>query len=222
MSLEAELKARFETREETFVHGGWEARILLPRAADALIDEAEFDANERLPYWADLWPSARALARHLLDHPPVERIALELGAGVGLPSLALSRLGVDVTVTDWYAEALLFAEVNADRNELPALRTLELDWLREGPIEAVPLVIAADVLYEARNAVSLASLLPRLVQPGGRALLADPGRVYERDFRNRMVVQGWRVREIDRRGEISDPVSGAESTVRIWEMHPPA
>ena len=69
---------------------------------------------------------------------------------------------------------------------------------------------------------SLASLLPRLVQPGGRALLADPGRVYERDFRNRMVVQGWRVREIDRRGEISDPVSGAESTVRIWEMHPPA
>ena len=50
----------------------------------------------------------------------------------------------------------------------------------------------------------------------------DPARLNERDFRKRRALQGRRVREIDRRAEIIDPVSGAESTVRIWEMHPPA
>src|SRR5215212_8181671 len=65
--LEAALRAEFDTREERFEHGTFRVDVLLPRAADALIDEAEFEADERLPYWADLWPAARGLTRHLLD-----------------------------------------------------------------------------------------------------------------------------------------------------------
>jgi predicted nicotinamide N-methyase len=186
-----------------------------------LIDEAEFDSDERLPYWADLWPSARGLTRHLLDAPPPERIAVELGAGVALPSLALRRMGVAVRATDWYEDALRFARANAERSGLAPLETGHLDWLRHHGEERYPLVIAADVLYEVRNAEALAELLPRLVAPGGRALVADPGRVHERGFRNRMTLARWRVREVDRREEISDPATGAMSTVRIWELRPP-
>lgn len=222
MSLEAGLRVRFETREERFSHRGWSASILLPRAADALIDEAEFESDERLPYWADLWPSARGLARHLLENPPAEALALELGCGVALPSLALRHLGVDALATDWYEEALLFARANAERNKLGELRTSALDWLRPAIRDRFPLVLAADVLYEIRNAEALAAVLPRLVAPGGRALVADPGRVYERGFRNGMTLQRWTVREVDRRQETSDPATGAVSTVRIWELRPPA
>jgi predicted nicotinamide N-methyase len=222
VTLETELRQRFDTREERFVHAGWQVDVLLPRAADALIDETEFDADERLPYWADLWPSARALARHLLDHPPPERTAIELGAGVALPSLALMKIGVSVRATDWYDDALRFARVNAERNGLGALETGHLDWLRHDGGAHYPLVIAADVLYEVRNADALAAVLPRLVAPGGRALVADPGRVYERGFRNRMTLAGWAVREVGRREEISDPASGATSTVRIFELRPAA
>src|SRR3954462_3822844 len=100
-STEAELRARFEVREEAFRHGDFAVRMLLPRAADELIDAAEFDADERLPYWADLWPSARGLTRHLLDPPPRERRILELGSGVALPSLALRSLGADPLATDY-------------------------------------------------------------------------------------------------------------------------
>jgi predicted nicotinamide N-methyase len=222
MTLEAGLRERFDTREETFSHGGWEASILLPRAADALIDEQEFDADERLPYWADLWPSARGLARHLLDNPPVERRGIELGAGVALPSLALAWLGLEAVATDWYDDALRFASANAERNGVGTVETRRLDWLRDAPEERYPLVVAADVLYEIRNAEALALVLPRLVAEGGRALVADPGRVYEREFRNRMALLRWTVREVDRRVELSDPVTGAVSTVRIWELRPPA
>jgi predicted nicotinamide N-methyase len=216
--LEASLRARFDVREERFAHGAFSAGVILPRAADALIDEAEFDADERLPYWADLWPSAKALARHVIDRPPAEKTVIELGCGVALPSLALRSLGTDVLATDYYDDALLFARANAHRNGLGPLATALLDW-RHPPVDArFDLVLAADVLYEMRNAEALAALLPQIVAPEGRVLLADPGRVYQADFRNRMYFAGWRAEETDVRTEVSDPATGATSTVRIFEI----
>jgi predicted nicotinamide N-methyase len=38
------------------------------------------------------------------------------------------------------------------------------------------LVLASDVLYEARNGEALLPLLPRLLAPRGEIWLADPGR----------------------------------------------
>jgi predicted nicotinamide N-methyase len=221
-ATETELRRAFALREERFEHAGWSAELLLPRAADELIDEAEFASDERLPYWAELWPSARVLARHLLDTPPGVPAALELGCGVALPALALRHLGTDVVATDWYDDALRFASVNSERNGLGPLRTALLDWRHPPAGEAYPLVVAADVLYEMRNAGILAALLPRVVAPGGRALVADPGRVYLPEFRNLMYAAGWRTAEIDRREEVSDPATGARSTVRVWEVTRPA
>src|SRR4051812_10207976 len=39
--------------------------LLRPRDSEELLDEEAFEREEFLPYWADLWPSARALAAHL-------------------------------------------------------------------------------------------------------------------------------------------------------------
>ncbi|HWK88821.1 MAG TPA: methyltransferase domain-containing protein [Longimicrobium sp.] len=215
--LEAGLRARFTVREEAFAHGGWRVDLVLPRAADELIDPGDFDRDERLPYWADLWPSARALARHLLEvEYDAAGGALELGCGVALPSLALRGRGVDVLATDWYADALRFAKANAARNGLGPLRTALLDWRHPPEGERYALVVAADVLYEQRNADALAALLPRITAPGGTVLVADPGRVYARGFRNEMTLAGWSVQEVDAREEPSAPA--AHSRVRIHRL----
>ncbi|HEV2149480.1 MAG TPA: methyltransferase domain-containing protein [Longimicrobiaceae bacterium] len=220
MNLEAELRRRFAVRTEPFVHGGLSLEILLPDAADELIDEAEFDVDERLPYWADLWPSARALARRLLDAPVPPGPVLELGCGVALPSLVLLSRGVDVLATDWYADALLFARANAERNGLPPLRTAPLDW-REIPEELgrFPSVVAADVLYEMRNAETLALALRRLVAPGGSAVVADPGRVYRSAFVERMEGAGWRVEE-ERVREAADYAPAGSQEIRLLTLRP--
>lgn len=188
-SPETDLRARFVTRTEPFSHGAFRAEILLPRSADELIEEGTFDADERLPYWAELWPSARALARWLLDHPPTGSV-IELGAGIALPSLALRHLGLDPLATDWYPEALEFARTNAERNGLGPLRTRVLDWREVPEVGRFDGVIAADVLYELRNSQALATVLPRLVAPGGRVLVADPGRNYLPGFRRKMEEAG--------------------------------
>ena len=100
---------------------------------------------------------------------------LELGCGLGLPSLAAALGGGRVLATDWSGSAVDLLHDNADRNGA-RLETAVVDWTRpDALLERAPfdLVLAADVLYEERNVEPLADLLPRL---GGEVLLADPGR----------------------------------------------
>ena len=229
-ALEAELRARFDVREEHFEHGGWEVELILPRAADELIDETEYGTDERLPYWAELWPSARGLTRHLLDEPAPSSSGsareadggwtgvrvLELGCGVALPSLALRSRGAEVLATDWYGDALRFARANAARNGLPPLRTEMLDWRHPPPGAGFDLVIAADVLYEQRNVSILAALLPAVTAPGGTVLVADPGRTYAGEFLRAMRQAGW---DADEAGVRMEPSAvGVESRVRIHRL----
>jgi len=150
-----------------------------PAVADALIDEEEFDQDERLPYWAELWPSSVALARHVLreEHLAGKRV-VELGCGVGLPSVTALARGAGITATDHYEAALDFARYNALVNLDRELRTRILDWHtpRTQGLGYFDLVLVADVLYEQRNVAALMALILTLLTPGGEILLADPGR----------------------------------------------
>lgn len=188
------LAARYALREETFQHRRLSLRLLMPRAADELLDEAAFERDERMPYWAELWPSARALARFLIDRPPLpgSRI-IELGAGLALPSLVLRRMGLDPLATDHNQDAMPFVALNAARNGVTDVRTTLLDWRDPEPrLGRFDLILAADVLYEHRNIDMLATCLPRLMAPGGLFLLADPGRRHLPAFLDRLRTDGWR------------------------------
>jgi predicted nicotinamide N-methyase len=146
-----------------------------------LIDEEAFEREEFLPYWAELWPSAVALARYVAGLELHERTVLELGCGLALPSIVAARRGARALATDWSAEALLFAERNARRNGVE-LETALVDWSRPADVLARgrwSLVLAADVLYERRNVEPLLELLPLLAD---EVLLADPNRPALRAF----------------------------------------
>jgi predicted nicotinamide N-methyase len=155
--------------------------ILRPPDADELIDEAKFDEQEFLPYWAELWPSGVALARYVAVLDVAGKRVLELGCGLGLPSLAAALRGAEVLATDWADDAIGLLRQNAERNGAQ-LRAEQVSWsvpeplLRNAPWD---LVLGADLLYEERNAEQLAALLPQL---GGEVLLAEPGRPYAKDF----------------------------------------
>jgi predicted nicotinamide N-methyase len=158
--------------------------ILRPPSPEELIDEATFDEEEFLPYWAELWPSGLALARYVAGRELRGLRVLELGCGLGLPSLAAARRGADVLATDWAEDAIELLRQNAERNGV-LLRVARVRWSEpERLLRAAPwdLVLGADLLYEARNAEQLAELLPSL---GGEVLLAEPGRPYAKDFLER-------------------------------------
>ena len=152
--------------------------LLRPEDSESLIDDEAFAREEFLPYWAELWPSAVALARTVARRRLNGRRVTELGCGLALPSIAAALAGADVLATDWSPQAVALARRNAYRNGI-RLETAICDWTAPAKLVAgAPwdLVLASDVLYERRNVDVLLRLLPRLVAARGEVLLADPGR----------------------------------------------
>ena len=155
--------------------GEVELSLLRPVSPDALLDEDAFARDEFLPYWAELWPAATALAAAL---PAVAGLrVVELGCGLGLPSLVAAARGAEVTATDWAAEAVELLQENAARNGLSVDAEVR-DWREPWP-ERFDLALAADVLYERRN---VAPLLERLRELAPVAYVGLAGRPYEAEF----------------------------------------
>jgi len=177
---------------------GGDVELVRPPDAEALITEEAFEQDEFLPYWAELWSSAVALAHDVSLRSLRGRPTLELGCGLGLPSIAAARAGGRVLATDWSPEAVRATASNAERNGLE-VETLLSSWaepdaiVERGPW---PLVLASDVLYEARNVELLLELLPRLVDHTGLVLLADPGRVPAERFLAAAGDAGWSIRSV--------------------------
>jgi predicted nicotinamide N-methyase len=164
--------------EEVVSLGGRDIRVLRPRDGDALLSDEAFEREEFLPYWADLWPSARVLAAQVAARALRGARTLELGCGLGLPSIAAALAGGRVLATDWAPDAIEAAALNAERNGV-RLELEVVSWQQPGAIvERAPwdLVLGADLLYERRNVAQLLELLPRLVDSRGEVWIADPSR----------------------------------------------
>ena len=172
---------------------GGEVELARPRDVEALLSDESFEHEEFLPYWAELWASAVALAHDVSLRSLRGKRTLELGCGLGLPSIAAARSGGRVLATDWSPDAVLATAANAARNDV-RVETLECSWASpEAIVERGPwdLVLASDVLYERRNANLLLRLLPQLVDARGLVLIADPQRAAAARFLERVESEGW-------------------------------
>jgi predicted nicotinamide N-methyase len=154
---------------------GGPLRIWQPSEAAELPDDGAVEWAPIAPFSAVLWRSGVALAGELEERDLRGRRIVELGCGLGVPSIAAARTGADVLATDMDAEAIELLGRNAAENGV-ALETAVAAWsdpeeiVERGPFD---LVVAADVLYERQSVGPLLSLLPRLAPD---ALIVDPGR----------------------------------------------
>jgi predicted nicotinamide N-methyase len=170
--------------------------LIRPESSESLISEEDFERDERLPYWAELWPSALVLARHVAALDGTGRSLLELGCGVGLVATAASQAGFDVTATDYYADALLFTSVNVATNSgrEPAVRDLDWRALPHG-LRRFDVIVASDVMYERHYPSLIAGVIAAALAPEGIALIADPGRVAAPHLPAESMARGLTVRE---------------------------
>jgi predicted nicotinamide N-methyase len=210
-ALVVALTRRFRTSIEDATVDAHTFSILKPANSDDLIREEDFVRDERLPYWADVWPSSIVLAEKLLELDGAARTAIELGCGVGLSTLAATTAGFDVLATDYYEDALDVTRANVFRNLGTVARTRLVDW-RHLPddLGTFDLLFASDVLYEKEYAELLPVILRRLLTPGGVALIADPGRVAAPIFveacaANQLVIQEKETRPFEA-GEIKQRI----------------
>ena len=172
-----------------------------PDLDQLLIKAAEETPGEvdSIPYYSILWPSATGLAEYLSKKPALvkDRRVVELGCGLGLPSILCARLGGDVTATDFHPDNEEWLYHNAELNGV-SLSYHQLDWNLfvaadpESPIEPAPLIIGSDLIYESIHIAALVCAINALCSSGGDVIIADPGRDNLPTFISSMEKSGWK------------------------------
>ncbi|MCI0463190.1 MAG: protein N-lysine methyltransferase family protein [Gemmataceae bacterium] len=183
------LRERVIIEERTFLIERPEEPYRIPNHPSV---RTTFTEGEYIPYWTDLWPASRMLAKAILREPwPPGAETLEVGCGLGLPGVAALARGLRVTFSDYDPAALEFAANNARINGFTDFRTLRLDW-RDPPADLrVPVVLASDLIYELDNVEPLVGLIGHVLLPGGLCLLTDQDRVPSHALRETLTVQGF-------------------------------
>ncbi len=173
---------------ETLTVGSWQFKLKRVQNLDDLIDtisDEEFNKDERLPYWAELWPSALGLSTFLSRHPQLiqGQTVLELGIGLGLTSLVLQRLAPRrLVLTDYEPLALDLTRENFVLNDMPPPTLQIMDWRHPAFEELFTRIVASDILYEERFFKPLINLFSSCVHPQGKIILAEPNRAVARSF----------------------------------------
>jgi len=213
--LLARIQRKFQTVTEQIRVGG--ASIPFTRVADPnrvlddivaeedrrdkTSDDAPHDAHAnsstepRLPYWAELWESARGIAVALGKMKLTQSTrVLDLGCGMGLGGGAAAALGARVTLADVESPALLFARLNC-LSFGKRVRVRRLNWRIDRLGEQFDLILGADILYERQQWEFLNEFWNAHLAQGGSVLLGEPGRQSGEMFGPWIRQRGWLLRE---------------------------
>lgn len=182
------------------------------------MDENDFCADERLPYWVEIWPASIFLARWIKRNR--ERITnawcLDLGCGLGLSTSVASEFSGNVLGLDYEFSALSYAEHNARRNHCPAANWALMDW-RHPALKSskFSFIWGADILYETRFFEPLIRLFREQLAPGGIVWLSSPIRKVSDPFWNMLKGDHWRISLQDQE---SIAYKSCSMQVCLWEV----
>jgi ETFB lysine methyltransferase len=172
---------------------------------DDLVDEISdelFNEDERLPYWAELWPSAHALTEFILENPTVfnDKNILELGCGMGLTTIALSLNNPkNLLATDYEQPALDATQRNFNLNGLTQNISVQLlDWRAPNLNQKYEMIVASDVAYEERFFQPLIDLFQNFLTEKGTIILAEPNRSIARIFFGKLALAGFQFKNIEK------------------------
>ncbi len=158
-------------------------------------DDHEDVRDEKIPYWADLWPSAIALSNFIVRNKLVQSGSkvLELGCGIGLPGIVAGKMGAQVVFTDYIQEALDLAKVNWSRNNNLDAEFVLMDW--RNPLQEVraDIILASDIAYEKKSFEHLLRAFRILLHSTGKMFVSEPNRAFSQSFFKEMEDHGFKV-----------------------------
>eukprot|EP00698_Gefionella_okellyi_P013536 TRINITY_DN3714_c0_g1_i2.p2 TRINITY_DN3714_c0_g1~~TRINITY_DN3714_c0_g1_i2.p2 ORF type:complete len:285 (-),score=81.44 TRINITY_DN3714_c0_g1_i2:652-1506(-) len=148
-------------------------------------DQAQTVNPAQTDVWAFVWGCSLVLSELLLATELKGLQVLEVGAGLGLASVACGLAGADVTLSDCVLDALAVADRTIQANAVAhRVQCLHLNWYRPAELlhEQYDLVIGSEVLYMSNVLRPLAHVVRTALKPDGVLVLADAGRGKAEDF----------------------------------------
>lgn len=153
--------------------------------ADA-VQQAWKEGSISFPYWSQVWPSSIALSTFIINNSLFvkNKNVLEMGSGLGLPSLVAAKYGASVICTDKQEEAMEAVKASAIYHGLQNLETKVLDWSSYTMDLDEDIILLSDVNYEPAALEELSRLLRKFLKKGMTILLSTPQRLVARNFIN--------------------------------------
>ncbi|MEI8027862.1 MAG: methyltransferase domain-containing protein [Pseudomonadota bacterium] len=128
------------------------------------------------PIFGKVWPSAIILTEYLLGRELTKGRILEIGCGLGFPSMILNKKGQDITASDGNPYAERFLKFNSSQNHLEMPKFLIVDWTQTKTQIKYDLIVGSDIIYERTHPAELAAFLSENLALCGKVILCDPNR----------------------------------------------
>lgn len=157
------------------------------------------------PLFGVLWPAAIPLAEAMSETEIDGLRFLEVGCGLGLPSLVLKRRNADITASDHHPLAETFLRYNAELNGIPPVNFVQMRWAEPAPdLGRFDVIIGSDILYERGHAEMLAQVVEEHSEACGEVWISCPGRGHLGRFSRALRAQGFRATEYPRLSESNE------------------
>lgn len=167
---------------------------------DTQVSEAIESAtdDDLVPLYGTLWSSAKTLLETLAEYKLLGKRVIELGCGLGIPSIFCSLKGAkSVLATDYHPETKLFVEKNAEMNGCRNIDFQLLDWRQETTsTHNIDYIIGSDLLYEPDVIPSLCKTINSLMTAETQVIISDPGRVYSGQFETEIKGVGLQITKL--------------------------
>lgn len=131
------------------------------------------------PFWAKVWPAARAMSAFLLSHPELTdgKRVLETGAGIGLPSFSIASNTSELIISDHDPDAVALLEKNIAQLGLKHAKALLIDWNHFPPDLHADTILLSDINYAPEQFEPLLKLIRQWMESGSAVILSTPQRI---------------------------------------------
>jgi predicted nicotinamide N-methyase len=140
--------------------------------------------NEPFPFWAKLWAASKVLSQYLDANPQwvKAKVVLEMGAGIGQPSLTMAHLAKEVIITDHNKDAVELLEKNMLHLGLTNARAMQLDWNRYDNFINADTILLSDINYDPEAFAPLLNTIVHYIEKGAIIIIATPQRIMGAPF----------------------------------------
>ena len=140
------------------------------------------------PYWAKVWASADALVQFLREEPAwiQNKIVLEIGAGIGIPSLSIAAQTDKIVISDYAPDAVALLQKNIEHLKLNNASAACIDWNHISDDVIADTILLSDTNYEPAVHENLTFLVEKFINKGSTILLATPNRLASNPFIERI------------------------------------
>lgn len=172
---------------------------------ESLRDNNQYDADDGAaalgiesstwPLFGQVWPTSVAMAMNINRLELAGKRVLEIGCGIGLCSIVLHRMGMDITASDYHPRVPEFLEQNILRNGMAPIRYEVGNWDTENPeLGRFDLMLGSDILYQPDHVHLVSRFIDRHSSDDVEVVIGDPNRGNRSRFTGRMLDLGYRHR----------------------------